>query len=72
MDSKAILNEALQLKPAERLLLLELLAKSLNKPDEKTEDVWKTEAEERFKSLIEGKVKTIPLEEIVNRYNNAG
>ncbi len=68
MDSKAILDKALQLKPAERLLLLEMLAKSLNNPDAKSEEIWKKEAEERVKYLKEGKVKTITLEEIKTRY----
>lgn len=68
MDSKTILDKALQLKPAERLLLLEMLAKSLNSPDAKIEEIWKKEAEERVKYLKEGKVKTITLEEIKTRY----
>jgi len=37
MDTKSILTEALHSRPAERLQLIELLTKSLNKPDEKIE-----------------------------------
>ena len=68
MDSKTILKEALHLRPAERLQLIEWLAQSLNKPDEKIEQIWADESEKRFKALKEGKVKTIPLDEIIRKY----
>jgi hypothetical protein len=68
MDSKSILNEALQLRPAERLLLIEWLTKSLNKPDTEIEQVWMEESEKRYKVLKEGKMKTATLDEIIKRY----
>ena len=68
MNSKSILTEALQLRPAERLQLIEWLTQSLNKPDEKIEKIWAEESEKRYKALKAGKVKTIPLSEIDLRY----
>lgn len=68
MDTKSILNEALQLRPAERLQLIEWLTLSLDKPDAKIELIWAEESEKRFKALTEKKVKTIPLDEIIKRY----
>ena len=68
MDTKTLLTEALHLRPAERLHLIELLTHSLSKPDEKIEQIWAVESEKRFKTLEEGKVKTIPLKEIIQRY----
>ncbi len=69
MDStEKIFLEAINLRPAERLQLIEMLAKSLDKPDEETEQVWAKESEERYAALSEGKVKTIPLEEIIRKY----
>lgn len=68
MDYKTICEEALTLRPAERLQLIEWLAKSLDKPDEKIEQVWAVEAEKRYKALKDGKVRTIPLTEIIQRY----
>jgi putative addiction module component (TIGR02574 family) len=68
MDTKSILTEALHLRPAERLQLIELLTKSLNKPDEKIEKIWAEESEKRYKALKTGKVKTILLSEIVLQY----
>lgn len=68
MDSKTLLREALQLRPAERLQLIEWLTQSLDKPDDKIDQVWAEEAEKRYQALKEGKVKTIPLDEIIQRY----
>jgi hypothetical protein len=39
MDSNSILKEALHLRPAERLQLIEMLTRSLNKPDENIEKI---------------------------------
>ena len=68
MDKKSILKEALTLHPAERLQLIEWLTHSLNKPDEKIEQIWAEESEKRYKALKEGKVKSFPLSDIIERY----
>ena len=68
MDSKKLLKEALQLRPADRLRLIEWLTQSLDKPDERIEQIWAEEAEKRYQALKQGKVKTIPLDEIIRRY----
>ena len=68
MASKTLLKEALQLRPAERLQLIEWLAHSLDKPDEKVEQIWAEESEKRYEALRDGKVKTISLDEIIKRY----
>jgi putative addiction module component (TIGR02574 family) len=68
MDSNTILNKALQLRPAERLQLIERLTRSLNKPDEKIEQIWAEESEKRYQAVKEGNVKAIPLNKIIKRY----
>lgn len=68
MDTRSIFEDALHLRPAERLQLIEMLTKSLNKPDEKIEKIWAEESEKRYKALEEGKVKTIAFNEIIERY----
>ena len=68
MGKKSILEEALHLRPADRLRLIELLTRSLNEPDEKIEKILAKESEKRYEALKKGKVKTIPLEEIIQRY----
>ena len=68
MDTNLIFKEALHLRPAERLQLIEWLTKSLSKPDEKIEKIWAEESEKRYDVLKQGKVQTIPLDEIIKRY----
>jgi len=68
MDTNLIYKEALHLRPAERLQLIEWLTKSLSKPDEKIEKIWAEESEKRYNALKQGKVQTIPLDEVIKRY----
>ena len=68
MDTKSILTEALHLRPAERLQLIEWLTQSLNKPNEKIEQIWAEESEKRYKALEEGRIQTIAFNDIIERY----
>ncbi len=68
MDSRTLFKEALNLRPADRLQLIEWLAESLDQPDERIERIWAEESEKRYQALIAGKVKTIPLDDIIQRY----
>jgi len=68
MDTKSVFKDALQLRPAERLLLIEMLSKSLNQPDEKIEKIWSDESEKRYQALEENRVKSITINEIIERY----
>jgi putative addiction module component (TIGR02574 family) len=68
MDSNSILKEALHLRPAERLQLIEMLTRSLNKPDENIEKLWAEESEKRYKALEEGRIQTIAFNDIIERY----
>jgi putative addiction module component (TIGR02574 family) len=68
MDTKALLKEALHLRPPERLQLAEYLVNSLDKPDEEVEKAWAEESEKRYKAYKSGKVKTFQIEEIAKRY----
>jgi len=68
MNTKSVFEDALQLRPAERLQLIEMLSRSLNKPDENIEIIWAEEAEKRHKALEEGRIKTIAVKDIIERY----
>ena len=68
MDTKSVLKDALSLRPSERLQLIEMLTRSLNKPDDTIEKIWAEESEKRYKALEEGRVKTINFKDIIERY----
>ena len=64
MSSKEILEQALQLRPDERFILVEGLLKSLDEPDYNLDAIWVEEAEKRLKAYRAGELEGIPMEEI--------
>ncbi len=66
MSNAQILQEALQLNPQERYIVVESLLQSLDKPDESVDRVWADEAENRLQNYRDNKVQTIPFEEAFN------
>jgi putative addiction module component (TIGR02574 family) len=67
MDSKNIIQNALNLSPAERLFIIEALSKSLSEPDQDIDKYWKEEVEDRYDAFLNGKIKSIPYEEILKK-----
>ena len=66
MSNTQILQEALQLNPQERYIVVESLLQSLDKPDDSVDRVWADEAENRLQNYRDNKVQTIPFEEVFN------
>jgi len=64
MSTKTLLDEAMKLKPEERLSLVEVLIKSLDEPDKKLDELWAEEAEKRLAAYREGRLEGVPMEEI--------
>jgi putative addiction module component (TIGR02574 family) len=64
METKDILEKALQLKPEERFLVVEGLIRSLDEPDQSLDALWAEEAESRLRAYREGKLEGIPMEDI--------
>jgi putative addiction module component (TIGR02574 family) len=60
-----ILKDALSLQPAERAELVDRLLASLDLPtQEKIDELWAQEAEDRLNSFEQGEMKAIPAEEV--------
>ncbi|MCK4798847.1 MAG: addiction module protein [Spirochaetes bacterium] len=57
-----LISEALQLKPAEKFIVIEALIKSLDVPNPEIEKSWALEAEKRLQAYKEGKLETISFE----------
>jgi putative addiction module component (TIGR02574 family) len=64
MSTKELLEQALNLCPEERFLLIEGILRSLDEPDAKLDAVWADEAEQRLKAYREGRLRGIPMEEV--------
>ena len=66
MSNAEILQEALQLNPQERYIVVESLLQSLDKPDDSVDSIWADEAEQRLQNYRDNEVQTIPFEEVFN------
>lgn len=64
MASKDIIEQALTLTPTERLLVVEGLLQSLDRPVTHIENIWLDEAETRLKAYHEGSLRTVPAESV--------
>jgi len=64
MNSKELLEKAIALKPEERLMLVEGLLETLDKPDREIAEIWTKEAEKRLKAYREGRLEGIPMEDV--------
>lgn len=64
IESKTLIDEGLRLRPAERVIVIEALIRSLDVPDAEIEKAWADEAERRLKAYKEGKLETISFEEM--------
>jgi putative addiction module component (TIGR02574 family) len=62
---KALVESVLQLKPAERMRLLDVISGSLERPDAALDEIWYDEAERRLAAYKTGDVKGIPAEQVL-------
>ncbi len=60
-DRKQILEKALNLKPQDKLGIIEGLLHSLDEPDKGIDEIWAIEAEKRLKAYREGRLKGNPI-----------
>ncbi len=64
---KALLASVMQLKPAERMRLLEVIYGSLERPDATIDEIWYDEAERRLAAYKQGEVQGIPAEQVLGK-----
>lgn len=66
-QTKTVITAALHLNPTERAIVIDALLKSLDIPDPKIEKIWALEAEKRLKACKAGKLKTVSLENLLEK-----
>ena len=64
MGKSEIIELALHLKAAERYEVAERIMQSLDKPDAEIDQVWAEEALHRAQACDEGRMRTLPFEEV--------
>ena len=67
MNSKQILDNALNLKPQDKIGIIEGLLNSLDEPNKSIDEIWAIEAVKRLKAYREGKIKGIEYSEIFEK-----
>jgi hypothetical protein len=66
MGTNEIIQEAINLKPQEKYLIIESLILSLNEPDKDIEKIWIEESQKRLDEYKKGNLKTLSFEEVFN------
>ena len=64
MSTSDVIEQVLSLKASDRYLLLEILQRSLDKPDPEIDRIWQEEALRRVKAYDEGLLETVSMEEV--------
>jgi putative addiction module component (TIGR02574 family) len=62
---KALIDRVLELKPAERMRLLNAIYGSLERPDSAIDEIWYDEAERRLAAYKSGKVQGVPADQVL-------
>ncbi len=65
---RQLAKKAIELKPVERIRLVEAILNSLDKPDHGIEQSWIAESEARYKAYKRGEIDALDWEEIKKRY----
>ena len=68
-EKKELLTKAMQLAPAEKAEVIDLLIKSLDEPDKEIDELWKKEAEDRIDAYEKGDLRAVSLQQVMQKYN---
>ncbi|MFH0924835.1 MAG: addiction module protein [bacterium] len=68
MSTQELEENALKLRPIDKIHLIEIMLESLDRTDNEIEKEWIAESEERYDAYKKGEIKEIPLEKIKERY----
>ena len=63
-----IFKEASSLSPSEKAQLIDKLISTLDTSDKEIDELWAKEAEDRIDAYDQGKIKTISLEKVLQKY----
>ena len=64
-----IYEKVLSLKPVQRAELIDKLILSLDNPDQENNSLWETEVESRIDAYNRGCLKSVPLQQVLDRYS---
>jgi len=65
--TRYILDHAMNMRPADKFVIIEGLLNSLDEPDKTIDEIWAIEAEKRLNAYKEGSLKTLTYEEVFDQ-----
>ncbi len=65
--AKSILDHAINMRPADKFVIIEGLLNSLDEPDKTINEIWAIETEKRLKAYKAGNLKTLTYEEVFDQ-----
>ena len=68
IHTKRILKDALGLPYIERAKIVDYLLSSIDRPNERIDNLWRKEVEDRIKAYQSGKIKSVTLKEVLSKY----
>jgi putative addiction module component (TIGR02574 family) len=72
MESKTeeLAKEIEELPDTEKAMLVDIILAKLDQPDAELDKMWAGEAAKRWAAYNEGRIKTLPYEEVMARYRD--
>lgn len=64
---RTLIDSVLQLKPAERMKLLNVIYRSLEHPDTAIDNIWYNQAEQRLDAYNKGSVQGIDAKQVIGK-----
>ena len=68
-NARQILQEVLTLPLKDRAMLVDDILASLDRPDEQIDRLWRKEIDDRVVAYRAGKIRAVPLEEVLSKYH---
>ncbi len=68
-NAQEILKEVLTLPLKDRATLVDDILASLDRPDEQIDRLWRKEIDDRIAAYRAGKIRAVPLEEVLSKYH---
>jgi putative addiction module component (TIGR02574 family) len=66
--TEEIANKIEKLPDAEKAMLVDMILAKLDQPDMELEKIWAEESAKRWVAYKEGRIKSIPYDEVMARY----
>ena len=68
IKEQKLIEEIMELSPSKKAKIINKLLNSLDKPDKEIEEKWKKEVEDRIDAYENGKIKSVSLEQVLQKY----